>query len=143
LDTVPIAMRHHVEMIRVRYGETDQMGVAHHSNYLLWFELGRTGLLRAAGHAYRDLEAGGVMLPVVEYGARFLKGAHYDDELAIETTIREARSRVITFDYRVRRGDEVISDGFTRHVWVDGKNRARRLPDDVLDAIAPFVAPAP
>jgi acyl-CoA thioester hydrolase len=133
-------MRAHTETIRVRYAETDKMGVAHHSSYLLWFELGRTGLLRAAGHSYRDLEAGGVMLPVVEYGAQFLKGAHYDDELAVETTIREVRSRVITFDYRVHRGDELISHGFTRHVWVDPNNRPRRLPADVLDAIAPFIS---
>lgn len=135
-------MRAHVEMVRVRYGETDKMGVAHHSSYLLWFELGRTGLLRAAGHSYRDLEASGVMLPVVEYGAQFLKGAHYDDELAIETTIREVKSRVITFDYRVLREGDMISHGFTRHVWVDEKNKPRRLPDDVMDAIAPFVSPA-
>lgn len=135
-------MRAHVETIRVRYAETDKMGVAHHSSYLLWFELGRTGLLREAGHSYRGLEAGGVMLPVVEYGAQFLKGAHYDDELAVETTIREVRSRVITFDYRVHRDGELIAHGFTRHVWVDANNRPRRLPDDVLEAIAPFIAPA-
>ena len=135
-------MRTHVEMVRVRYGETDKMGVAHHSSYLLWFELGRTGLLREAGHSYRGLEAEGVMLPVVEFGATFLKGAHYDDELAIETSIREMRSRVITFDYRVQRGSEVISHGFTRHVWVDAENRPRRLPDRVLEAIAPFLATA-
>jgi acyl-CoA thioester hydrolase len=135
-------MRTHVEMVRVRYGETDKMGVAHHSSYLLWFELGRTGLLREAGHSYRGLEAEGVMLPVVEYGATFHKGAHYDDELAIETTIREMRSRVITFDYKVRRDDDVISHGFTRHVWVDANNRPRRLPDTVIEAITPFLAPA-
>ncbi len=133
-------MRAHVETIRVRYAETDKMGVAHHSSYLLWFELGRTGLLREAGHSYRELESGGTMLPVVEYGARFLKGAHYDDLLEIETTVREARSRVITFDYRVRRGDELIAHGFTRHVWVDSKSRPRHLPDGILEAIAPFVS---
>ncbi|MDH4037051.1 MAG: acyl-CoA thioesterase [Candidatus Krumholzibacteria bacterium] len=135
-----MVMRTHVEMVRVRYGETDKMGVAHHSSYLLWFELGRTGLLRAAGHSYRGLEAEGVMLPVVEYGATFLKGAHYDDELAIETKIREMKSRVITFDYRVRRGEEIISRGFTRHVWVDTNSRPRRLPDGVTEAITPFLA---
>ena len=134
-------MRAHIETIRVRYAETDKMGVAHHSSYLLWFELGRTGLLREAGHSYRDLEAAGAMLPVVEYGAQFLMGAHYDDELAVETTIREARSRVITFDYRVHRGNELIAHGFTRHVWVDANNHARRLPDGVQDAIAPFISP--
>jgi acyl-CoA thioester hydrolase len=135
-------MRSHHENVRVRYGETDKMGVAHHSSYLLWFELGRTGLLRAVGHTYRELEAAGAMLPVVEYGAQFLKGAHYDDELVIETTVREARSRVITFDYRVLRGDELISHGFTRHVWVDTDNRPRRAPDGITEAVAAFTAPA-
>jgi acyl-CoA thioester hydrolase len=132
-------MRTHSEAVRVRYAETDKMGVAHHSSYLLWFELGRTGLLRETGHSYRDLEANGYMLPVVEYGARFLKGARYDDALEILTTVREMRSRTITFDYRVMRGDELIASGFTRHVWVDGDNRPRRVQDAIMIAVAPFV----
>jgi acyl-CoA thioester hydrolase len=131
-------MRRHLEHVRVRYAETDKMGVAHHSSYLLWVELGRTGLLRETGHSYRDLETAGAMLPVVEYGARFLKGAQYDDALVIETAVRDSRSRVITFDYRVMRNDEVISDGYTRHVWVDVNNKPRRAPDGVEAAIAPF-----
>src|SRR5512147_1090616 len=73
--TVCGVTRIHRELISVRYAETDRMGVAHHSSYLLWFEIGRTGLLREAGHGYRGLEADGVMLPVVEYGCRFLKSA--------------------------------------------------------------------
>src|SRR5262245_12003417 len=111
-------MRAHVETISVRYAETDRMGVAHHSSYLLWFEIGRTGLLRAAGHAYRELESRGILLPVVEYGARFMQSADYDDVLRIETTVREMRSRVVTFDYRAVRNGEAIADGFTRHVCV-------------------------
>jgi acyl-CoA thioester hydrolase len=133
-------MRVHVETISVRYAETDRMGVAHHSSYFLWFEIARTGLLRAAGHAYRDLEAGGILLPVIECGARFLKGADYDDRLSVETTIREVRSRAVTFDYRVRRGDEVVADGFTRHVCADTKMRTRRFPDELVAAVAPYRA---
>ncbi len=132
-------MRVHVETISVRYAETDRMGVAHHSSYLLWFEIGRTGLLRAAGHPYRELEARGILLPVVEYGARFLQGADYDDRLAIETTVREVKSRVATFDYRARRNGDVIAEGFTRHVCMDASRRARRFPDDLVAAIAPFL----
>jgi acyl-CoA thioester hydrolase len=132
-------MRMHVETIVVRYAETDRMGVAHHSSYLLWFELGRTGLLREAGHAYRDLEARGVLLPVIEYGARFLKGADYDDHLGIETTIRSIQSRAVTFDYRVRKGTEIIATGFTRHVCVDAARRPRRFPSEVIAATTPFV----
>jgi acyl-CoA thioester hydrolase len=135
-------MRVHVETIVVRYAETDRMGVAHHSSYLLWFELGRTGLLREAGHAYRDLEARGILLPVVEYGARFLKGADYDDRLGIETTIRSIQSRAVTFEYRVRRGTEIIAAGFTRHVCVDAERKPRRFPDEVVAATAPFLQDA-
>ena len=132
-------MRTHVETISVRYAETDRMGVAHHSNYLLWFEIGRTGLLRESGHTYRELESSGILLPVVEYGARFMKGADYDDVLAIETTVREIKSRVVTFDYRVRRDGEVIAEGFTRHVCADGELKTRRFPDQLVAAMAPFL----
>ena len=132
-------MRAHVEPISVRYAETDRMGVAHHSSYLLWFEIGRTGLLREAGHPYRDLESRGVLLAVIEYGARFMKAADYDDRLAIETTVREIRSRVVTFDYHVRLGADIIADGFTRHACMDTTRRARRFPEELLQAIAPFL----
>ncbi len=132
-------MRVHTETISVRYAETDRMGVAHHSSYLLWFEIGRTGLLREAGHPYRDLEARGVLLPVIEYGARFLKGADYDDVLAIETTVREIRSRAATFDYRVRRDGEIIAEGFTRHVCMDADRRTRRFPDELVAAVSKFL----
>jgi acyl-CoA thioester hydrolase len=131
-------MRTHVETISVRYAETDRMGVAHHSSYLLWFEIGRTGLLRAAGHPYKELEASGVLLPVIEYGARFMLGADYADVLAIETTVREIRSRVVTFDYVARRGADIIATGFTRHACMDQSKRARRFPAGLLAAIEPF-----
>src|SRR6188508_840646 len=104
-------MRTHVETISVRYAETDRMGVAHHSSYLLWFEIGRTGLLREAGHPYKELEASGVLLP------------------AIETSVREIRSRVVTFDYVARRGGDVVATGFTRHACMDESKRARRFPE--------------
>ena len=100
------------------------MGVAHHSSYLLWFELARTGLLREAGHAYRDLESDGVRLPVLEYGCKFPKSADYDDALVIETRVRDLRSRTVTFEYIVHRGDEMIAEGFTHHVCVDSQPEA-------------------
>lgn len=140
VGTVAAVARVHVEKVSVRYAETDRMGVAHHSSYLLWFELARTGLLREAGHAYRELETGGVRLPVIEYGCRFLKSADYDDALEIETTARALRSRAVTFDYVVRRGGDVLAQGFTHHVCVDSNQRPRRFPDEVLASLAPFVA---
>ena len=132
-------MRVHVETVSVRYAETDRMGVAHHSSYLLWFEIARTGLLRAAGFAYRDLEGRGVLLPVIEYGARFAKSADYDDRLAIEATIRDLRSRAVIFNYRVKRGEELIAEGFTRHVCADKELKPRRFPDEVVAAVQSYV----
>jgi acyl-CoA thioester hydrolase len=128
--------RAHRETIAVRYAETDRMGVAHHSSYLLWFEIGRTGLLRATGHVYRELEDRGVRLPVVEFACRFEASAEYDDVLAVVTTVRELKSRAVTFGYRVERGGDLIADGFTRHVCTTADDRPQRLPDDVRAAIA-------
>lgn len=138
--TVAAVARAHFEAVSVRYAETDRMGIAHHSSYLLWFELARTGLLREAGHAYRELESHDVRLPVLEYGCKFLKSADYDDALVIETRVRELRSRTVTFDYTVRRGSDVLAEGFTHHVCVDGRQTVRRFPDDVQKDLAAFVS---
>lgn len=119
--------------IQVRYAETDKMGVAHHSSYLLWFELARTGLLKEAGCSYRDMESGGALLPVVEYNCRFRIGAEYDDTLNVVTHMTEIRSRALTFNYRVLRGDELLAEGWTRHICVDGDNRPRRVPDATIE----------
>ena len=118
------------------------MGVAHHSSYLLWFELARTGLLREAGHAYRDLEKAGMRLPVLEYGCKFLKSADYDDALRIETRVKDLRSRTVTFLYTVHRRSEIIAEGFTHHVCVDDNFKPRRFPDEVLKAMDAYVAAA-
>jgi acyl-CoA thioester hydrolase len=139
LRTVAAVASVHNELVSVRYAETDRMGVAHHSSYLLWFELARTGLLREAGHAYRDLESGGALLPVLEYGCKFLKSADYDDTLRIETRVRELRSRTVTFLYSVYRGDEHMAEGFTHHVCVDRDFKPRRFPDDAMKAMQAFV----
>lgn len=128
----------HETEISVRYGETDKMGVAHHSSYLLWFELGRTGLLRDVGFAYRDMESDGYILPVMEYNCRFYKGAEYDDHVVVETTVTELKSRMVTFRYRVRRNNEPLVEGWTRHVCVTPDNRPRRLPAGVIEALEPY-----
>lgn len=132
-------MRTYTTEIRVRYGETDKMGVAHHSSYLLWFELGRTGLLREVGFAYRDLEASGMMLPVMEYNCRFFRGAEYDDAVVVETAVTELRSRTVTFHYRVSRGEEKLVEGWTRHLCVTDGNRPRRIPSEVIEAMTPYL----
>ncbi|MDH3198771.1 MAG: acyl-CoA thioesterase [Candidatus Krumholzibacteria bacterium] len=131
-------MRVHTTELRVRYAETDKMGVAHHSSYLLWFELARTGLLREAGFPYRDLEAGGCMLPVIEYGCRLLRGAAYDDLVRIDTVVSELRSRTVAFRYRARRDGVLLVEGFTRHACIDPGNTLCSVPADVRAAIAAY-----
>ena len=131
-------MRLHTEEIRVRYSETDRMGVAHHSSYLFWLEVGRTGLLRESGFNYRDMEANGIMLPVLEYHVRFFVGADYDDLLTIETGISRLRSRTVTFEYRVLRGEQVLVTAWTEHLCVTAENQYRRIPDEIVEALRTF-----
>lgn len=94
---------HASSMLRVRYAETDQMGVAYHGEYFAWFEVGRTDLLRGHGLTYRELEMQGLRLPVIETQARFLKPARYDDVLEIRTRVLELGGVRISFAYEVHR----------------------------------------
>jgi acyl-CoA thioester hydrolase len=118
--------------VRVRYAETDQMGVVYHANYLVWFEVGRVELMRALGLDYGRMEAEeGCMIAVVEATARFRAPARYDDELRIETRLVAVRSSVIRFRYRVvRESDErLLAEGETTHVVVGRDMVKRRLPE--------------
>jgi acyl-CoA thioester hydrolase len=119
--------------VRVRYAETDQMGVAYHGNYFAWFEVGRTDLLRNLGVTYRDLESGGIRLPVIEAQARFLRPARYDDVLDIHTRLASLGGVRIAFEYEVRcQGAEApLATGSTAHAAVDAEGRPRRLPEEI------------
>lgn len=119
--------------IRVRYAETDQMGVAWHGDYLAWFEVGRTDLLRGCGCTYRDLETQGLRLPVIEVQARFLRPARYDDVLEIRTRVTELRKVRVTFAYEVRReGTEgPLATGSTSHAVLDREGRPCRIPEEL------------
>ncbi len=86
---------------RVRYAETDQMGVVYHANYLIWCEIGRTDLIRQLGTSYADLERGGVSLAVIDASVRYHSAARYDDLIRVRTTVTDVRSRTVTFDYRI------------------------------------------
>ena len=132
------AMQRHTEEIRVRYGETDKMGVAHHSSYLFWLEVGRTGLLRESGFSYREMEANGTLLPVMEYNVRINIGAEYDDDLRIESWITSLRSRTVTFSYRVLRDGELLATAWTRHLCVTPDNQFRRIPDEIRAALQEY-----
>ncbi|MEO7413073.1 MAG: thioesterase family protein [Opitutaceae bacterium] len=114
--------------VTVRYAETDMMGVVYHGNYLPWFEIGRTTLLKEVGLPYRQLEAGGYRLPVLEVSAKYLRPAVYDDTLTIVTTMREKPLLRIRLTYEVRRGDELLATGETVHAFIDLQGRPVRPP---------------
>jgi acyl-CoA thioester hydrolase len=130
--------RHKVEQ-PVRYAETDRMRVVHHSTYLLWFEIARTGLLASAGFPYHELEAGGTLFPVVEYSCRLISSADFGDTVKIETHISSLRSRSVVFSYSVAKKGQVIATGTTKHVAVDANRKPKRLSATLLEALGDYV----
>ena len=120
---------------RVRYGETDQMGVAYYGRYLDWFEMGRTELCRAFGKTYREWESEGVLLPVVEANCRYKSSLFYDDEIAIETSVEAATNVSVTFCCRVfREADgKLAAEGWTRHAFVDLNGKLLRKGNPLAD----------
>ena len=134
----PDGARSFTSRVRVRYAETDQMGIAHHADYFAWFEVGRTELLRDCGLTYRDLEARGVHFPVIGTAARFLRPAHYDDVLEVRTAIASLTGVRVAFLYEIHRdGTEgPLATGRTEHAAVDTQGRPRRLPADVRSRLA-------
>jgi acyl-CoA thioester hydrolase len=136
------ALPMHVESrTRVRYKETDQMGIAHHANYIVWFEIGRTDLCRAAGMPYRDIEARGKLLVVVEIGCKYRTPFRYDDEVVIRTTLAAAASRSMRFAYELCDGEgSVRASGFSVHFWVDRETRRPVTADpEVMAAFGRFL----
>jgi acyl-CoA thioester hydrolase len=119
--------------VRVRYAETDQMGVAYHGNYFAWFEVGRTDLLRQFGLTYKELEGQQVRLPVIETHVRYRKPALYDDLLEIRTRLTEMTGVRLVFEYDVVRDGEPepLAEAMTAHAAVDAQGRPRRLPEDL------------
>ncbi|WP_074011016.1 acyl-CoA thioesterase [Numidum massiliense] len=106
--------------VRVRYQETDQMGVVYHSNYFVWFEVGRTALIRERGSSYRELEEKGIVLPVIEANCQYKAPARFEDVIRIETSVGELTPAKVRFDYRVVRDDgKLLAVGHTLHMWVD------------------------
>ena len=116
--------------VRVRYAETDQMGVVYHSNYLIWFEVGRVEFIRQLGLNYKQMEEEGCGIAVVDLHVRYKAPARYDDELVIETRLLAARGSVIRFGYRILRvGDGMLlCEGETMHVVVGMDMKKRSLP---------------
>jgi acyl-CoA thioester hydrolase len=122
-----------ISRVRVRYAETDQMGVVYYANYFVWFEVGRTDLLRAAGWTYREMEAEGFQLPVIEAHCAYRESAKYDDELEIRTTGSALSPVRVQFAYEVVRSADqaTIASGTTVHATLDRTGRPCRLPERV------------
>jgi acyl-CoA thioester hydrolase len=130
--------------VRVRYAETDQMGVVYHANYFVWFEMGRVECLRQLGFEYKQMEmVDDCHLPVVGANCRYKAPARYDELLTVETSITAMRSSVIKFAYRLLRAKpdetealpQLLAEAETMHVVVDGKMQKRLLPEKYMAAI--------
>jgi acyl-CoA thioester hydrolase len=121
--------------VRVRYAETDKMGVVYHSNYFVWFEIGRTDWLRDTGWTYREMEADGIQLPVIEAHCEYRQGARYDDDVEIRTSAKKLSPVRIQFAYEaIRRADgALLATGHTVHATIDRDGRPVRMPERVKD----------
>jgi acyl-CoA thioester hydrolase len=118
--------------VRVRYAETDQMGIVYHANYFVWFEVGRVELLRQLGFSYRDMEEqDGCGIAVIDARCRFKAPARYDDEIIVRTRLRLLRESLIQFEYDVLRADDetLLAEGDTTHIVVDRQMKRTPLPE--------------
>jgi acyl-CoA thioester hydrolase len=138
----------HDTEVRVRYAETDQMGIAHHANYLIWFETGRSDLCRARGFSYKDMEEReNALLVVAESYVRYKSPAFYEDILTVRTGISEIRSRSIRFNYEIHRATDemMIAEGETLHLVTGRDQKVRSIPEVYKRLLAgddPLLVPA-
>ncbi len=125
---------------RVRYAETDQMGIVHHANYPVYYEMGRTEMFREIGLPYDEMERRGIMLPLVNLHCDYKKPAYYDQELTLTTMVQEMPSTRIRFDYRLtNQAGETINEGYTTLVFMDSqKRRPVRIPTDLAKELEKF-----
>ena len=122
----------HEMTFRVRYAETDRMGLLHHANYLVYFEMGRTELLRERGISYRDIEDSGHLLVVIEVGCKFKRPAYYDDLLTIRTTLARVTHVKIVHRYEVFRDGVLLAEGHSTLACVDREGKPQALPESLL-----------
>jgi len=131
--------------IRVRYAETDQMGVVYHSNHFIWFEVGRVELLRQLGFSYKEMEtADGCFIAVADARCRYRAPVHYDDEVIVRTCLKQVREKVIHFGYELLRADSgaVLAEGETTHIVADAQMKPRRLPQKYMEVFRAAVGTA-
>ena len=122
--------------LRVRYAETDQMGVVYHANYFVWFEVGRVELLRQLGLSYREMEQSGRMIVVADARCRYKAPARYDDELIVRTYLKNVRESMVHFGYELLRANDVavLAEGETTHIVTDRAMNIAPLPEEYLQA---------
>jgi acyl-CoA thioester hydrolase len=128
----------HETRFRVRYAETDQMGVVYYANYLVWMEIGRVELVRATGFHYKELEeTEGLYLAVIEACCRYLYPARYDEEIVVHTEVSKSSARGIEFSYEIRCADpeRLLASGWTRHMWLNRQWRPTQLPEQYHAAL--------
>lgn len=127
--------------IRVRYSETDRMGIVYHANYIVWFEIGRTEFCRAAGMPYRKMEESGILILVTGVECKYRQSARYDDAILLRTRLGEVGSRGLSFFYEIRRqgAGELLAEGSTRHLFANGESRPIPIPENIRATFAEFV----
>lgn len=121
--------------MRVRYAESDQMGVAYYSNYFIWFEVARSELMRQHGIPYSEWERSGLFLPVSECYCKYVTPAHYDETLEIRCWIAEVRTRAVRFEYEILREGSVLAKGHTVHVCTDRNAKPSTMPPALRDTL--------
>ncbi len=134
-DVNPNAAMVNETRIRVRYAETDQMGVVYHANHFIWFEVGRVELLRQFGFSYREMERDDdCFIAVVDAQCRYKAPVHYDDEVIVRTWLKHVREKVIRFGYELRKAgtDELLAEGETTHIVANAQMKPRLLPEKYL-----------
>lgn len=122
----------HETTVRVRYAETDRMGLLHHANYFVYFELARTEMLRARGITYRDVEDSGHLLVIVDIGCKFKRPAYYDDMLMIRTTVDRVTHVKIIHRYEVLRDGVLLAEGHSTLACVDREGKPQALPEHLM-----------
>ncbi|MEM7050015.1 MAG: thioesterase family protein [Acidobacteriota bacterium] len=123
--------------VEVRYAETDQMGVVHHANYIVWFELARTGLCATTGWHYAEIEKLGYLLMVTGVEVKYRQAARYGDRISVSCALERLASRALAFSYRVERADALLATGRTDHLWVEAASgRPCRTPEPLREPFA-------
>jgi acyl-CoA thioester hydrolase len=125
--------------LRVRYSETDRMGIVYHAHYIVWFEIGRTEYCRAAGTPYRAMEEQGILILVTGVECRYRRSARYDDAIRVRARMSELSRRGLAFDYEIAGAEGgLLADGSTRHVFADREGRPKSVATEILEAMERF-----